>query len=178
MRTIGLDDSAIEALGSYAHLPAGGADVVCSVCLAEILDGETVRQLPRCGHVFHLQCVDTWLRCHVSCPLCRAAVGVAGPTGEDVEIAIAVDPHLEEGDEGGGEIGVRVRVSLEIPESSGGGVRSNSLDSAAMGGFLVGVEEEKEGDCSNSCKEEGSEKGRNLWFSRLGRAKSSSILRL
>uniref|UniRef100_N1QPX1 RING-type E3 ubiquitin transferase n=1 Tax=Aegilops tauschii TaxID=37682 RepID=N1QPX1_AEGTA len=27
-----------------------------------------------CGHAFHVPCIDTWLRAHVNCPLCRSDV--------------------------------------------------------------------------------------------------------
>ena len=58
--------------------PAGGgaapADDVCAICLGEFEDGEKVRVLPRCGHEFHVRCVDTWLVSHDSCPTCRDSV--------------------------------------------------------------------------------------------------------
>lgn len=50
---------------------ASGERVCCSVCLQDFQQGETVRSLPRCNHLFHLPCIDTWLLRHGSCPLCR-----------------------------------------------------------------------------------------------------------
>ncbi|KAG8071088.1 hypothetical protein GUJ93_ZPchr0006g42207 [Zizania palustris] len=49
-------------------------DVECAVCLAELEDGEEARFLPRCGHGFHVDCVDQWLDSHSTCPLCRLTV--------------------------------------------------------------------------------------------------------
>ncbi|KAG2612038.1 E3 ubiquitin-protein ligase EL5-like [Panicum virgatum] len=75
-----------DAAGVVAALPAfpyGGAaaaaadgerrrsGVLCAVCLEDVLAGEMVRQLPACRHLFHVGCVDVWLRAHRTCPLCR-----------------------------------------------------------------------------------------------------------
>ncbi|XP_061348628.1 RING-H2 finger protein ATL43-like [Gastrolobium bilobum] len=50
----------------------GGLD--CAVCLARFEDIEVLRLLPKCKHAFHLECVDTWLDAHSTCPLCRYKV--------------------------------------------------------------------------------------------------------
>uniref|UniRef100_A0A0D3BE76 RING-type domain-containing protein n=2 Tax=Brassica TaxID=3705 RepID=A0A0D3BE76_BRAOL len=50
---------------------SGEEMVSCSVCLQDFQVGETVRSLPHCHHMFHLPCIDKWLRDHASCPLCR-----------------------------------------------------------------------------------------------------------
>jgi len=46
----------------------------CVVCLAVFEDSEVVRLLPKCRHVFHVECVDAWLHAHSTCPLCRYKV--------------------------------------------------------------------------------------------------------
>ncbi|CAM0873964.1 unnamed protein product [Alopecurus aequalis] len=87
IRTVGLDERAIAAITALVYdaekcRAAGlGADGGCAVCLAEFRDGETLRLLPRCAHAFHRGCIDTWLRAHVNCPLCRAPVKVASGNG-------------------------------------------------------------------------------------------------
>ncbi|XP_062087099.1 RING-H2 finger protein ATL70-like [Humulus lupulus] len=43
----------------------------CSICLADYNDSDLLRLLPDCGHLFHLTCVDPWLRQHPTCPICR-----------------------------------------------------------------------------------------------------------
>ncbi|KAG6513593.1 hypothetical protein ZIOFF_023925 [Zingiber officinale] len=50
----------------------------CIICLAEFADGEVLRVLPQCGHSFHSECVDTWLRSH-SCPSCRLNLADPAP---------------------------------------------------------------------------------------------------
>ncbi|KAJ1280860.1 hypothetical protein BS78_04G264500 [Paspalum vaginatum] len=49
----------------------------CAVCLEAFRPGERRRVLPGCGHGFHAECVDSWLRKSRRCPICRAEV-VAG----------------------------------------------------------------------------------------------------
>ncbi|XP_059649954.1 RING-H2 finger protein ATL18-like [Cornus florida] len=48
-------------------------DVVCSICLVEYEKEDVVSQLPKCGHLFHMACIERWLdRNHFTCPLCRS----------------------------------------------------------------------------------------------------------
>ncbi|XP_060189736.1 E3 ubiquitin protein ligase RIE1-like [Lycium barbarum] len=42
----------------------------CCICLAKYKDKEEIRQLP-CSHIFHLKCVDQWLKILSCCPLCK-----------------------------------------------------------------------------------------------------------
>ncbi|KAM0954417.1 putative transcription factor C2H2 family [Dioscorea sansibarensis] len=49
-------------------------EVECAVCLCAVMAGEKVRILPKCGHGFHIECIDMWFGSHATCPLCRAAV--------------------------------------------------------------------------------------------------------
>ncbi|CAA2933600.1 RING-H2 finger ATL66-like [Olea europaea subsp. europaea] len=46
----------------------------CAVCLGEFEEGQWVKHLPNCSHVFHVSCIDTWFQTHSSCPLCRSFV--------------------------------------------------------------------------------------------------------
>lgn len=57
----------------------------CVVCLNDFEEGEALRLLPQCGHLFHQECVDMWLFSHTTCPLCRRGLtndknGLAGFT--------------------------------------------------------------------------------------------------
>lgn len=69
----GMDEAAIAALPRKVA-GAGDPPADCAVCIAEVAPGEAARVLPRCGHAFHVECVDMWLRSHSTCPLCRCAV--------------------------------------------------------------------------------------------------------
>ncbi|KAK7257662.1 hypothetical protein RIF29_31802 [Crotalaria pallida] len=43
----------------------------CAICLEEFREGEKVKMIVYCNHVFHPHCIDTWLAKHVTCPICR-----------------------------------------------------------------------------------------------------------
>ncbi|KAL9327347.1 hypothetical protein ACSQ67_007992 [Phaseolus vulgaris] len=73
----GLDEALIKSIAIFKYKKRDGGSVEvtdCSVCLSEFEDDESVRLLPKCSHVFHAPCIDTWLKSHSSCPLCRAAI--------------------------------------------------------------------------------------------------------
>ncbi|XP_021643455.2 RING-H2 finger protein ATL16-like [Hevea brasiliensis] len=46
----------------------------CAVCLGEFEEGEWLKHLPICAHVFHVACIDTWFQTRSNCPLCRSQV--------------------------------------------------------------------------------------------------------
>jgi hypothetical protein len=60
----------------------GEAGGDCAVCLEAFEAGDWCRQLPRCEHSFHAECVDSWLRKSSACPVCRADVVDRPPKGE------------------------------------------------------------------------------------------------
>ena len=75
----GLAEDLIRSITVYKYKKNGGVveGTDCSVCLSEFEDGEKLRLLPKCNHAFHLPCIDTWLKSHSSCPLCRFDIGSA-----------------------------------------------------------------------------------------------------
>ncbi|KAL6602799.1 hypothetical protein ACP70R_043160 [Stipagrostis hirtigluma subsp. patula] len=110
----GLTGAAIDALPAFAYAPPaaakgggggeGGDDgvsgkprgsaVLCAVCLEDVRAGEMVRQLPACAHLFHVDCVDAWLRAHRTCPLCRCELPPPKPTAK-ATAAAAMEPSAD-----------------------------------------------------------------------------------
>ncbi|KAK6264023.1 zinc finger protein [Theobroma cacao] len=67
-------DGGILAAGTAKERAISGEDAVCCICLAKYADNDELRELP-CIHVFHVECVDKWLKINASCPLCKSEVG-------------------------------------------------------------------------------------------------------
>lgn len=81
---VGLDEATIESYLTLTYseaekLHGKGRDhgksttLCCSICLADYKLTDTLRSLPDCGHLFHQNCVDPWLRLHPTCPICRSS---------------------------------------------------------------------------------------------------------
>ncbi|XP_020406767.1 RING-H2 finger protein ATL67 [Zea mays] len=71
---VGLDAAAIASYPKVAFSSrAAEADAMCSICLSEYRDGETLRVMPECRHGFHVACLDAWLSRSASCPVCRSS---------------------------------------------------------------------------------------------------------
>lgn len=79
IRTVGLQPSIINSITVFNFKKGDklieGTD--CSICLNEFQEGELLRLLPKCNHAFHIPCIDTWLRSHTNCPVCRAVIVVS-----------------------------------------------------------------------------------------------------
>ena len=72
----GLDEGLIKSITVCKYKKSDGLveGTDCSVCLSEFQEDESLRLLPKCNHAFHVSCIDTWLKSHSSCPLCRANI--------------------------------------------------------------------------------------------------------
>lgn len=81
----GIDRSVLELLPSFKFSSLKGEKdgLECSVCLARFEDPEVLRLLPKCKHAFHVECLDTWLDVHSTCPLCRWKVDPSDVIMED-----------------------------------------------------------------------------------------------
>ncbi|KAK4791626.1 hypothetical protein SAY86_032039 [Trapa natans] len=85
------------------------------VCLCELAEGEKVRILPKCGHSFHVDCIDKWFESHDTCPLCRSPV-----PGEKV----VSTPANSDGSTG---ISVRAAISTNFPSEPPASLPTNIL---------------------------------------------------
>ncbi|XP_068652641.1 RING-H2 finger protein ATL56-like [Aristolochia californica] len=87
---IGLSLKEVQKLPSCSYAGTGptAAATDCPVCLDGFKDAERCRVLPRCGHVFHVHCVDRWLMKVPACPVCRS--GVEGLVFGDDEDGLGV----------------------------------------------------------------------------------------
>ncbi|XP_059643422.1 E3 ubiquitin-protein ligase Os04g0590900-like [Cornus florida] len=77
--TTGLDEALIKLITVCKYNKGDGLieGTDCSVCLSEFQEDESLRLLPKCSHAFHVTCIDTWLKSHSNCPLCRANIVLA-----------------------------------------------------------------------------------------------------
>uniref|UniRef100_A0A803KPD1 RING-type E3 ubiquitin transferase n=1 Tax=Chenopodium quinoa TaxID=63459 RepID=A0A803KPD1_CHEQI len=74
---VGIDPAILRVFPvfAYSNVARRGSNkgpVECAVCLSPYEEEEMLRLLPKCDHLFHLQCVDRWLASHTTCPICRA----------------------------------------------------------------------------------------------------------
>ncbi|KAI3412786.1 RING-type domain-containing protein, partial [Psidium guajava] len=153
IRTVGLSPAAIGAIAVCEYRKGDGLveGSDCTVCLTEFSDGETLRVLPKCGHAFHVPCIDTWLRSHTNCPLCRAAIVGAIP------LPLHPPERLPQAPEGGGDRAVGAVVSggensdgagaeegVESGESNSDGLSKEIGEVNGQVGQLGLVEEEAE----------------------------------
>ncbi|KAL1190364.1 RING-H2 finger protein ATL32 [Cardamine amara subsp. amara] len=93
----GLDNAVVESFPVFAYSSVkesiiGSGHLECAICLNELEDRETVRLLPICNHLFHIDCIDAWLYSHATCPVCRSNL-----TAKSVKTAVEDDgPQLAE----------------------------------------------------------------------------------
>lgn len=119
INSVGLQQSIIDSITLCKYRKDEGLidGTECSVCLSEFEEDESLRLLPKCSHAFHVPCIDTWLRSHKNCPLCRAPI-VSDSAGSQVSAAV---PNLS-------APGSSQETQLENAENQSG-VESNQVGS-------------------------------------------------
>ena len=43
----------------------------CPITLEEFVEGDSIRRIKHCGHIFSTPAIDSWFNRHVRCPVCR-----------------------------------------------------------------------------------------------------------
>ncbi|CAK9318740.1 unnamed protein product [Citrullus colocynthis] len=77
LETRGLDESVIRSIPLLQYKKSTAKEETsseCAVCLSEFEEDETVRIIPICSHLFHIDCIDIWLQNNPNCPLCRTSI--------------------------------------------------------------------------------------------------------
>lgn len=131
IRTIGLPQSVINSIAVFKYKKGEGLieGSDCSVCLSEFQEDESLRLLPKCSHAFHLPCIDTWLRSHQNCPVCRAPVMISSENQvNSVETSSNDSVSTEEN-----------QVESEVETDESGEIRNigAEISSARNGSFRV-----------------------------------------
>ncbi|PWA59262.1 zinc finger, RING/FYVE/PHD-type [Artemisia annua] len=77
----GLDDDVLVTFPTYVYsevIMSSKEDAStntnsseCAICLSDYKPSDVIRVLQKCGHLFHVKCIDTWLNVHPTCPVCR-----------------------------------------------------------------------------------------------------------
>ncbi|XP_019437099.1 PREDICTED: RING-H2 finger protein ATL63-like isoform X2 [Lupinus angustifolius] len=108
--TKGLDSSIIAAIPMFMYKAEQAQEqshdgyddkkiereLECVICLSRFEDGEMGKCLPKCGHGFHVECIDMWLSSHSNCPICRAPIVALVGEGDDSSalVEIVVDDAI------------------------------------------------------------------------------------
>ncbi|KAF3326470.1 E3 ubiquitin-protein ligase ATL6 [Carex littledalei] len=113
-RSRGVHQSVIDTFPAIGYatvkiLRSSKSPLECAICISEFVDDDILRLLPGCRHVFHTDCIDTWLENHVTCPVCRSNLSdpevLAGKRLlsmnselEDFDISSQVSEHEQKSD--------------------------------------------------------------------------------
>lgn len=66
---------------------------ICTICLENIYPIELIAHTD-CLHLFHRQCLTTWLETKNTCPLCRSFLGEIPDHGNNVPILASPAPFV------------------------------------------------------------------------------------
>uniref|UniRef100_A0A7S4T2D0 RING-type domain-containing protein n=1 Tax=Ditylum brightwellii TaxID=49249 RepID=A0A7S4T2D0_9STRA len=53
------------------NLPYQGSIDECPICVEKFTEGQMINVSNKCSHVFHKDCIMSWLERHIRCPCCR-----------------------------------------------------------------------------------------------------------
>lgn len=187
----GLDEALIKSIAMFKYKRGEalveGTD--CSVCLSEFVEDERLRLLPKCSHAFHVQCIDTWLRRHSNCPLCRASVAGLVSSLPPLPLDSAADQPLQqshgemesraaeenlEREDNGDQVLVDVNSNAPKMAAERRVRRSVSMDSICVRVAPIRLEDFEREEVRHSVMKRSHSCGR-WFFSKYGKARSSVI---
>jgi hypothetical protein len=70
---LGLTPTEFSLLESNCQNPSRQSIGDCAICLAEV-QGATRLMLPMCTHIYHMNCIRSWLMLKPTCPICKRNV--------------------------------------------------------------------------------------------------------
>jgi len=53
---------------------SSNGNIICTICLEEVIDSDNNKKVLHCNHTFHQNCINRWLRTRSQCPVCRRRV--------------------------------------------------------------------------------------------------------
>ncbi|KAK7387250.1 hypothetical protein VNO78_27892 [Psophocarpus tetragonolobus] len=135
LSTKGLDSSTIRAIPLFIYEQNNNKvqeeELECVICLSAFEGGEVGRCLPKCGHGFHVECIDMWLSSHSNCPICRAPIVVSDSgvlsssdhldeygSSDFVEMVVDAGSEIRESEHGNGNGYGGPRTSVSVSETS------------------------------------------------------------
>lgn len=69
-----LTNEELSVIQSY--ICENDSEDTCSICWTTFKAGDRLKSLPcPAHHTFHDECIDTWIRRHTTCPICRNNFG-------------------------------------------------------------------------------------------------------
>ncbi|KAL8214496.1 hypothetical protein R6Q57_003945 [Mikania cordata] len=159
----GVDDKTLQTIPiiTYNKPLLTDDQTECAVCLGDVENGDRVRLLPNCNHLFHVKCIDEWFVGHASCPVCRVPVFApvcisVGPTGHDDVALMGCDDRSV--NDGPRMLMLRHCHSLVLPRENKG--RFNGIElkrSLSMGQndcVIVDINIDNDCRCYRSVKDE------------------------
>lgn len=140
--TKGLDSSAISSIPLFVYKAEEHKHgLECVICLSVFEDDDVGRNLPKCGHAFHVQCIDMWLHSHSNCPICRAPAACEKKAVSQPNEAILQEGSIELSEAFIGDLGLidedsPMELVVEIPDSENGNAVTDIHDSLSASSSL------------------------------------------
>ncbi|XVE79831.1 hypothetical protein DITRI_Ditri14bG0088100 [Diplodiscus trichospermus] len=114
---MGLDSSVISSIPLFVYkMEKYKHGLECVICLSAFEDDDVGRNLPKCGHGFHLECIDMWLQSHSNCPICRAPV----LSNDKVSVVNSVDSQVSSLE----SVGELLNVEMGVTDGSNSGLEN------------------------------------------------------